>query len=133
MIKQILFKFLGVILFLFIPYIAFAQAFTVDKIRVKGNQRIETSTIKAYLDVEEGKVVTDQDIDDGLKALFSTGLFADVFIKQESNDLVVEVIENPIIHHVEFEGNSVLRMKSFYLKFVCDQGLPIQNQNCKLM
>ena len=36
---------------------------------------------------------------------FATGLFADVQIEQRGADLVVSVIENPIINRVVFEGN----------------------------
>ena len=40
-----------------------------------------------------------------LKALFATGLFDDVTMRREGNTLVVNVVENPIINRIAFEGN----------------------------
>src|SRR5690606_14002720 len=44
-------------------------------------------------------------IDRALKSLFATGLFADVRLRREINTLVVQVVENPIINRIAFEGN----------------------------
>ena len=40
-----------------------------------------------------------------MKALFATGLFADVALSQRGDVLVVKVVENPIINRISFEGN----------------------------
>ena len=40
-----------------------------------------------------------------LKALYATGLFADVHINHAGGRLVVTVVENPVINQVAFEGN----------------------------
>jgi outer membrane protein insertion porin family len=84
---------------------AFAQDGLVDEIRVEGNQRVETATIRSYMAVGPGEPATAGAIDRSLKQLFATGLFADVTIRQEGEDLVVRVIENPIINRLAFEGN----------------------------
>ena len=44
-------------------------------------------------------------IDEALKALVATGLFADVRISHAGGRLVVTVVENPVINRVAFEGN----------------------------
>ena len=44
-------------------------------------------------------------IDRSLKSLFATGLFADISLRREGNTLVVNVVENPIINRIAFEGN----------------------------
>ena len=46
-----------------------------------------------------------------VKALFQTGLFSDVRIFMRKNDLVVVVVENPLINRVNFEGNSEIKDK----------------------
>ena len=46
--------------------------------------------------------------DRSLKALFATGLFADVKLSRDGNTLVVKVVENPIINRIAFEGNHKL-------------------------
>ncbi|MCC7260667.1 MAG: outer membrane protein assembly factor BamA [Alphaproteobacteria bacterium] len=77
----------------------------IANIVVEGNQRIEIKTIKSYLALEPGDVFDDSAIDNSLKKLFETGLFADVAIKRKNNDLLVLVRENPVINKVAFEGN----------------------------
>jgi outer membrane protein insertion porin family len=81
------------------------QSGLVQEIRVEGNQRIEPETIRSYLTLDIGKPFDAQAMDASLKALFSTGLFADVLVRREGNVLVVRVVENPIINRIAFEGN----------------------------
>ena len=77
----------------------------VDAIRVEGVQRIEPETVRSYLTFKAGDPVTDADLDDSLKRLFETGLFADVVLRREGNRVVVKIVENPIINRIAFEGN----------------------------
>jgi outer membrane protein insertion porin family len=69
-------------------------------ISVEGNRRVEADTIRSYF--HGGSA---QDIDEALKALYATGLFADVRINRAGNRLIVSVSENPVINRVAFEGN----------------------------
>lgn len=85
-----------------------AQVFsggTIRDIRVEGVQRIEPSTVRSYLTVQPGQPFDPDRIDESLKALFNTGLFADVVLKRDGDTLVVAVVENPIINRIAFEGN----------------------------
>lgn len=81
---------------------------TIQQVVVDGNQRIEAETIRSYLSVAEGDNFDSARIDKSLKALFATGLFADVSIRREGANLVVRVVENPVINRVAFEGNKHL-------------------------
>ena len=47
-----------------------------------------------------------EDLEVALKALFATGLFADVAIDMQGSTVVVTIVENPVINQVAFEGNS---------------------------
>lgn len=76
----------------------------ISRVVVEGNQRIEAATITSYLLVRPGDTFDPERIDLSLKTLFATGLFADVQIEQRGADLVVAVIENPVINRVIFEG-----------------------------
>jgi outer membrane protein insertion porin family len=78
----------------------------VQEIRIEGSQRIEPSTVRSYLTIQLGDPFDSAKMDESLKALFATGLFADVSLRRDGNTLVVRVIENPIINRVAFEGNS---------------------------
>lgn len=80
----------------------------IGRIIVEGNERIEKSTVASYLLVRERQPFDAERIDLSIKTLFATGLFADVQIAQRGSDLVVTVIENPIISRVIFEGLNAL-------------------------
>ncbi len=85
------------------------QSGVVQRIVVQGNERIEQGTILSYLPIQAGDTVGPSQIDLALKTLFKTDLFADVRIGLQGSDLVVRVVENPIINQVIFEGNSHLK------------------------
>jgi outer membrane protein insertion porin family len=82
-----------------------AQAAVVNSIEVEGNQRVDADTIRAYVLVQPGADFSAQDEDESLKALFETGLFADVQLDRRGSVLYVVVVENPVINEVVFEGN----------------------------
>lgn len=77
----------------------------ISEVIVEGNQRIEAETVRSYLLVAPGSRFDRVRIDRSLKALFATGLFADVTIRRQGTALVVRVVENPIINRLAFEGN----------------------------
>lgn len=81
---------------------------TIRQIRIEGNQRIEDRTVQSYLLVSPGDTFDPARIDLSLKTLFATGLFADASFDKAGSDLIVRVVENPIINRVLFEGNSAL-------------------------
>jgi outer membrane protein insertion porin family len=84
---------------------------TIADIRVEGLQRIEAETIRSYLLLQKGDPWDPDRVDASLKALYATGLFADVKLDRDGNVLVVRVVENPIINRIAFEGNSKLNDK----------------------
>jgi outer membrane protein insertion porin family len=77
----------------------------IESIKVEGNQRIEDGTIRSYLLVQPGDGFDPDRIDRSLKTLYATGLFQDVQLGRVGNDLVVRVVENPIVNRVSYEGN----------------------------
>ena len=88
-----------------VPRDAAAQQSAIGEIRVEGTQRIEIETVRSYSKLRPGDRPTDRDLDEALKSLFATGLFSDVSIRREGADVVVRVVENPIINRLAFEGN----------------------------
>ena len=78
---------------------------TIREIRVEGAQRIEPETIRSYLRLNPGDAFDPVRIDQSLKSIFATGLFADVTLRREGDALIVTVVENPIINRIAFEGN----------------------------
>jgi outer membrane protein insertion porin family len=87
-----------------------ALAQTVQSISVEGNRRVEVETIRSYFKPGPGGRLDQGAIDDGLKALIETGLFQDVRINRGAGgQIVVSVVENPVIGRIAFEGNKKIK------------------------
>jgi outer membrane protein insertion porin family len=83
---------------------------TIRSIAVRGNQRLEPETIRAYANLNPGQTYTAETLDQALKDLYATQLFADVNIAgTETGDLVINVRENPVINRIILEGNKRLK------------------------
>ena len=83
---------------------------TIRSIAVRGNQRLEPETIRAYANLSPGQAYTTETLDQALKDLYATQLFADVTIGGgETGDLVINVRENPVINRIILEGNKRLK------------------------
>ena len=86
------------------------QTGVVRRIVIQGNERIESATVLSYLPVQVGENIDPQRVDLAMKTLFRTDLFSDLNMELNANgELVVRVVENPIINQVVFEGNSALK------------------------
>lgn len=93
---------------IFVSSSALAQ--TVQSISVEGNRRVEVETIRSYFKPGPGGRLDQGAIDDGLKALIETGLFQDVKINRGAGgQIVVSVVENPVIGRIAFEGNKKIK------------------------
>ncbi|MEO0637614.1 MAG: outer membrane protein assembly factor BamA [Pseudomonadota bacterium] len=86
-----------------------AHAAVVSSVQVQGSQRLDNQSILNYITIEPGRSFSTIDIDDSLKALFATGLFADVQIFQSGRTLIVRVEENPTIANVIIRGNKKIK------------------------
>jgi outer membrane protein insertion porin family len=93
------------------PAAAAARGGVIADIRIEGIQRIEPETVRSYLLLQPGDPWDAERIDRSLKALFATGLFADVKLVREGETLVIRAVENPIINRIAFEGNSKIADK----------------------
>ncbi|MGH1538845.1 MAG: outer membrane protein assembly factor BamA [Arenicella sp.] len=85
---------------------AMAQdSFVVNDIRVQGLQRITPGTVFNYLPVKIGDNFDKNVSVNAIRELYKTGFFKNVSIKQDDNDLIVIVDENPSIDSIAFTGN----------------------------
>src|SRR5262245_47955538 len=82
-----------------------ALAQSASSIVVEGNRRVEADTVRSYFRLGPGERIDNVKADEGVKALFATGLFADVRYRWEGGRLVVTVVENSVISRIQFEGN----------------------------
>lgn len=94
------------------PYLrpALAQVFSFSGIRVEGNHYVDTATIVAYAGISRGEAVEAGALNDAYQRIMNSGLFEKVAITPQGGTLLIQVVENPFINIINFEGNR--RIKS---------------------
>lgn len=108
--KRFSFVWLIVSVWLCIYPAAWAADFTFKQLEVEGNKRISIETLKTYLPLDEGSLVTDKAIQKSLSALYQTGFFKDIALFQKDNGvLLVRVQERPSIAEFSIEGNELIK------------------------
>ena len=82
----------------------------IRSITVAGNQRLEPETVLSYTALRPGEPYDNERLDQALRDLLATELFADVQISGvDTGDIVVQVRENPVINRIILEGNRRLK------------------------
>ena len=85
------------------------ESFVIEKIQVEGLQRVTAGAVFVALPVRVGDEMNDQQSAASIQALYATGLFDDVQLGREGNQLVISVIERPTIASTTFYGNKKIR------------------------
>ncbi len=86
-------------------------SFAVSNVQVNGNNVVDSSVILSYLNFVPGQPATTDQINQSIKALYDTGLFRDISIRKSGGGVVVDVVENPVVSRVYFEGNKKVKDK----------------------
>ncbi|NBX65688.1 MAG: outer membrane protein assembly factor BamA [Proteobacteria bacterium] len=81
----------------------------VSRVEVKGTERVDPATVLSYMTVKPGDNYNQEALSESAKAIYGTGLFADVNIQPKGGVLVVNVVENPLINQIAFEGNDEIK------------------------
>lgn len=89
--------------------VTIADAAVISRIDVRGNSRVDASTVRGNVTIRPGASFSNDDIDESVKRLFATGLFSDVQISVSGSTLVVTVAENQIVNQVVFNGNKKIK------------------------
>ncbi|HYN46353.1 MAG TPA: outer membrane protein assembly factor BamA [Allosphingosinicella sp.] len=83
-----------------------APARTILSVAVAGNQRLEPETVLSYTALRPGEPYDNERLDQALRDLLATELFADVTIAgADTGNLIIQVRENPVINRIVLEGN----------------------------
>ena len=83
----------------------------VKDIKINGNKRVSTETIKLYGEIDINKDYTDKDIDKVLKNLYETDFFEDVKIEIVDNVLKIDLKEYPIVNQLIVVGEKSNRYR----------------------
>ncbi|HYJ81972.1 MAG TPA: outer membrane protein assembly factor BamA, partial [Allosphingosinicella sp.] len=85
------------------------EASVIRSIAVSGNQRLEPETIVSYVKLRVGEPYDRERLDEALRDLYATDLFADVAIRDNAGNLSIEVRESPVVNRIVLEGNKRLK------------------------
>ena len=88
----------------------------VKKILIEGNNRISKETIIMFSSISTGDNLDQNSLNVILKDLYETNFFKDVSVKLENNDLVISVIENPLIENINYNGIEAEKIKKILLQ-----------------
>ncbi|MFW5980398.1 MAG: BamA/OMP85 family outer membrane protein [Halanaerobiaceae bacterium] len=83
----------------------------IAEIEVSGNENVTEEEILSKMELESGDILEEEQLQEDLQAVFDLGYFQNLQPKFEQNEkgikMIVEVVENPKLQNVEFEGTKV--------------------------
>jgi outer membrane protein insertion porin family len=107
---------LKIYIFLFLLICNSLTAEIINKIEIKGNQRISSETIKMFANVSLGNDFDSSDFNITLKNLYDSDFFNSIELKIENNILNIYVEEYPIIQNLFIEGIEKKKIKDELIK-----------------
>jgi len=88
--------------FIFFNSISYSEV--VEKVEIKGNERISKETIVVFGDISVGKDYSISDVNSLIKKLYNTYFFSDISASIKNGTLNIAVKENPIIKSIIYDG-----------------------------
>ena len=88
------------------------QSEVINKIDIKGNERISKETIVIFGDIVIGKNYESPDVNSLIKKLYETSFFSDISVELKNNKLNIVVKENPIVNSIIFNGEKAKKHTS---------------------
>ncbi len=98
------FKLSFIFFILFFSIKPFLRAEIINKIEIKGNDRISSETINMFAGISLNDDLNENDLNNILKSLYDSNFFEQVSVKLENNTLLISVKENPIIQNIDYVG-----------------------------
>ena len=94
------------IYFLFILNSLYVNSFSenLNRIIINGNERITDETILTFLPVKISDYIDDEKTNEVIKELYGTNFFKNVTVNFKDNILKIDLIENPIIQNITYNG-----------------------------
>ena len=104
-------KLYAIAILLFLTTNSFSEI--VKQIDIRGNERVNSETIKIFGGFDIGQDLDSSNLNDILKKLYETNFFKDVNLSLENSVLKIIVVENPIIQNLVIKGveNKTLKEK----------------------
>ena len=87
----------------------------IKEIKIFGNERITSDTIKIFTTVKTNDNIDENKVNFILKELYETGFFKNVNVEFKNNILEINVVENPIIQEIRYEGIKAQKIRNVIL------------------
>ena len=97
---------------------SFSRAEIVQKVTISGNKRVSEETVKIYGDIKLGKNYSEQDLNKVLNDLYSTNFFKDVRVEIKNGNLIVNLVEYPVINTLILVGEKSNKYKEEIKKII---------------
>ena len=110
-------KILTIIFTVFLSF-NFSYAEIVNDIKITGNERVGSETIKVYGDIEIGKDYQKSDLNKIIKNLYSTNFFEDIQISIRNNILLISLKEFPLVNQLIIVGEQSGKYKEQIRKLI---------------
>ena len=107
---------LKIYLILFCSFFLNLSAEVIQKLEIKGNNRISDETIKVYGEITIDKNYSNNDVNEILKNLYNTNFFEDIKISLNNGILDISVKEYAIIYSIDLDGEDSKTIKKFVLE-----------------
>lgn len=82
----------------------------IQSVNVSGSERLEPDTVRSYVKLVPGEPYNREALDQALKDLYETELFADVQVRDDGRgNITLQIRENPVVNRIVLEGNKRLK------------------------
>ena len=109
-------KFIFYFLLIFILLPIKLMAVELKQIIINGNDRVADETIQMFASVSINEEISSGDINNILKSIYDSNFFKDVSVNLKDDILIINVVENPLIQKIEFNGIKAKKLKKKSLK-----------------
>jgi outer membrane protein insertion porin family len=107
---------LKIYLILFCSFFLNLSAEVIQKLEIKGNNRISDETIKVYGEIAIDKNYSNNDVNEILKNLYNTNFFEDIKISLNNGILLITVKEYAIINSIDLRGETSKNIRKLVLE-----------------
>ena len=110
--KKIISKIFFILFFSVIISFSVVNANEIEKIIIKGNERISEDTIILFSEINIDEKISNTQLNNIVKNLYESNFFEDISVKLVNKNLIITVVESPIIDKVEYLGIKADKIKN---------------------
>ena len=93
-----------------------AHSEIINKIKINGNERISNATIEMFSGISINDKIDSNQLNEILKNLYNSNYFKNVSLNFQNNILYINVVENPVIQSISYDGIDSKRIREILLK-----------------